>query len=390
MKTTMHDFLFSGRAHSQRGWSGLAITLIALLVVIAPLAAPAQTFSVLHQFHGADGAFPISPLSLGIDGRLYGTTYAGGLVGGVIYAMDTNGVGSVLHSFSNQEGISTVAGVVQDAAGNLYGATLGAVYKFDPLGNMTLLHKFTGGADGMTVFQSVIMDAAGNLYGTAYYGGNPACTGGCGTVFKIAPNKKFTTLHTFTGGNDGANPYGSLVRDSAGNLYGTTVGGGAFGAGVVFKLSPTGGSTALYAFTAGDDGGYPIAGLLLDALGNLYGTTNGGAINNNGVVFKIDSTGAFTVLHAFTGFDGYQSRAQLVQDAAGNLYGTTEKGGCCGAGTVFKLDPSNTLTILHDFKGRGDGANPYEGVILDSAGTIYGTTFDGGVDGLGVVYKIVP
>jgi uncharacterized repeat protein (TIGR03803 family) len=390
MKITMYDFLFSGRVHSHKAWSRLAFTLIALLVVISPLTAPAQTFSVLHQFHWPDGAFPLSPLYQGIDGRLYGTTYGGGLVQGVIYALDTDGVGSVLHNFSAQEGMNTVAGFVGDAAGNLYGATLGAVFKFDPMGNMTLLHKSTGGADGTAVYQSLIMDAAGNLYGTAYIGGNPACDHGCGTVFKIAPNKKFTVLHTFTGGNDGANPYGSLVQDATGNLYGTTFGGGAFGAGVVFKLSPTGGSTALHAFTAGDDGGYPIGGLLLDAFGNLYGTTNGGAINNNGVVFKIDSSGAFTVLHSFTGDDGYQSRAQLVQDAAGNLYGTTQKGGCCGGGTVFKLDPTSTLTTLYEFKGRGDGANPYEGVILDAAGTIYGTTFDGGVEEVGVVYKIVP
>jgi uncharacterized repeat protein (TIGR03803 family) len=390
MKIAMHDFLFPGRVASRTAWSRLAFPLIALLVVITPLTAPAQTFSVLHQFHGADGAFPLSPLYLAGDGKLYGTTYSGGLVQGVIYSLDTNGVGSVLHSFSANEGFNGVAGFVQDSAGNLYGATLISAFKLDPSGNLTLLHKFTGGADGITVYQSLILDAAGNLYGTAYYGGNPACTGGCGTVFKIAPNKKFTVLHTFTGGNDGANPYGSLVQDAAGNLYGTTFGGGAFGAGVVFKLDPAGGSTALHAFTAGADGGYPIGGLLLDASGNLYGTTAGGAINNNGVVFEIDASGAFTVLHTFTGNDGFESRAQLVQDAAGNLYGTTEKGGCCGAGTVFKLDPTNTLTTLHDFKGKGDGANPYEGVILDSAGTIYGTTFDGGVDGLGVVYKIAP
>ena len=197
-------------------------------------------------------------------------------------------------------------------------------------------------------------------------------------------------LHTFTGG-DGYQPYAGLVRDSAGNLYGTTAGGGTYGAGVVFQLDATGAETVLYSFTGGADGATPVADVKRDSAGNLYGTTAGGGTYGAGVVFQLDATGAYTVRYTFTGgADGANPYARLVRDSAGNLYGTTVNGGAYGYGVVFKLDTTGAETVLHSFTGGKDGANPYAGLLLDSASNLYGTTYYGGAYGKGVAFKITP
>ncbi|MGO9084012.1 MAG: choice-of-anchor tandem repeat GloVer-containing protein [Candidatus Sulfotelmatobacter sp.] len=301
---------------------------------------------------------------------------------------------SVLYGFKGQpDGASPYGGVVEDASGNLYGTTqaggisnLGTVFKLDPADNETVLHSFTGGADGATPLASVVMDPAGNLYGTTNYGGS-ACD--CGVVFKMDPSGSETILHSFTGQSDGGSPRGSLILDSAGNLYGTTIGGGnGSGGGVVFKLDPTGQETVLYAFTLAN-GGSPEAGLLRDSAGNLYGTTTfgGGAGLGSGTVFKLDSAGNFSTLHAFSGgTDGGVPTSVLIQDNAGNLYGTTMRGGIffdeCdfGCGVVFKLDSSGNESVLYSFCSVivsglcSDGASPYAGVVEDGSGNLYGTT----------------
>jgi uncharacterized repeat protein (TIGR03803 family) len=204
----------------------------------------------------------------------------------------------------------------------------------------------------------------------------------------------FIVLHTFAGfPTDGDTPSAGLLRDAAGNLYGTTVNGGAHGSGVVFKLSPSGNETVLYSFTGGADGGYPSAGLLRDAAGNLYGTTVLGGPGGSGVVFKLSPTGTETVLYSFTGgnggTDGGFPTAGLLRDAAGNLYGTTFYGGsgnCLdpfvligGCGVVFKLSAMGTETVLYSFAGPPDGQYPVAGLIPDAAGNLYGTTEFGGV-----------
>lgn len=195
------------------------------------------------------------------------------------------------------------AGLIMDARGNLYGTTFssdapaqgnGVVFKLDPAGSETVLYTFTGGRDGEWPQAALIMDAAGNLYGTTLYGGNPNCYSGqgCGTVFKVDPSGHETVLLSFTGGSDGAVPAASLIMDQQGNLYGTTVNGGAYGWGTVFKLNPSGNETVLYSFTGGNDGKQPMGGLVMDAANNLYGTTYGGGASNNcfgtcGTVFKL-------------------------------------------------------------------------------------------------------
>ena len=254
-----------------------------------------------------------------------------------------------------------------------------------------VLYTFTDGQDGGDPYAGVIMDKEGNLYGTTVYFGDNACSyfgeTGCGTVYKIAPDGTETTLHAFTGGSDGANPYGGLVMDKAGNLYGTTSYGGGSGdcygagCGTVFRLAPDGTETVLHAFAGGADGSTPAAGLIFDRAGNLFGTTvSGGGSSTNceiepagcGTVFRIAPDGTETVLYAFQGGnDGGLPYAGVIGDRAGNLYGTTVDN------TVYRLAPDGTETVLHLFDWE-DGSEPYGGVIMDAAGNLYGTTAWGG------------
>jgi len=190
-----------------------------------------------------------------------------------------------------------------------------------------------------------------------------------------APAQTFKILYAFAGSSDGANPTASLIQDASGNLYGTTFSGGAFKHGTVFKLDTNGTETVLHSFTGLTDGINPLGGVLMDAAGNLYGTTLYGGAANSGTVFKLDTAGKETVLHSFRGSDGASPSAGLVQDATGNLYGTTYAGGA-GAGTVFKLDTNGTETVLYSFpRWAGHGQQPQAGVVLDASGNIYGTTY---------------
>lgn len=217
---------------------------------------------------------------------------------------------------------------------------------------------------------------------------------------------KFKTLHKFTGGKDGGAPWGVPVFDAAGNLYGTTTSGGLYGSGTVFELTPRAGGgwteSVLYSFTGGDDGGTPLAGLIFDAAGNLYGTTSEGGTTGNGIVFELSPSpeGSWTesVLHSFTGADGsYPNTASLIFDAAGNLYSTTSHGGSYGSGVAFELTPnpdgSWTESVLSDFCSLEvcrDGNSPAAGLIFDQAGNLYGTTQFGGADGYGTVFELTP
>jgi uncharacterized repeat protein (TIGR03803 family) len=190
-------------------------------------------------------------------------------------------------------------------------------------------------------------------------------------------------------------PYGGLVLDSKGNLYGTTYRGGVSGYGTVFEVTPDGRETVLYSFTGGTDGSYPAAGLAPDDEGNLYGTTTGGG-NGYGTVFKVSKTGVERVLHSFTGgADGYYPVATLVRDAKGSLYGTTVFGGTHGDGTVFKVTKAGVESVLYSFTGGADGNQPDAGVVFDKQGNLLGTTVNGGIansncpDGCGVVFELM-
>jgi uncharacterized repeat protein (TIGR03803 family) len=245
----------------------------------------------------------------------------------------------------------------------------------------TVLYSFTGGADGASPQAGLIRDFRGNLYGTTSSGGNHGCAGGpdCGVVFKLSPTGEETVIYAFTGGADGGIPLAGLIRDANGNLYGTTSAGGAC-CGTVFVIDTAGKERVLHSFTGGNDGSTPFAGLVRDAEGNFYGTTFYGGPSNLGTVFKVDSGGNETVLYSFTGIpDGASPRAGVIAQSTqgGNvkLYGTTSQGGTENVGTVFELDNGHE-TILHNFNAlNGDGIGP---VGLLEAGGFYGTTVAGG------------
>ena len=250
----------------------------------------------------------------------------------------------------------------------------------------TVLHSFKNSPpDGRQPLAALIRDTAGNVYGTAFGGAFDA-----GIVFKLDKTGKETALYNFTGGADGGGPSSDLVIDSAGNLYGTTVGGGD-GYGIVFKLDTAGTETVLYKFSVNSN---PTGGLVMDAAGNFYG-----GVRDEGQVFKLDSSGKESVLYSFAGgTDGAGPVGDLVLDNAVNLYGVTEGGGASDFGTVFKLDPGGTETVLHAFVGgRKDGAEPMAGLLWHK-GNLYGTTSLGGAQlfcrvkgdngGCGTVFKV--
>jgi uncharacterized repeat protein (TIGR03803 family) len=385
--------------------------------------APSGKETVLYSFPGVNGggANPSTGLIMDSAGNFYGTTHSGGAAGGgSVFRLDPSGKEAMLYSFpvTNGKGAQPSDGLIMDSAGNFYGTTsaggsadLGTVFKLDPSGNETVLHSFTGSPnDGVRPVSGLLMDRAGNLYGTTPSGGvaTSICSVssleavGCGTVFKVDPSGNETVLYTFTGMNgDGAQPFaGSLIMDSVGNLYGTTELGGSANLGTVFKLDPLGNETVLHTFSVTDngDGQNPVAGLVTDSAGNLFGTTLHGGALGAGTVFKVDPSGNETVLYSFVGINGQNSEpfANLILDSVGNLYGTTVEGGnsSTGEGTVFKVDPSGNETVLYTFTGtNGDGTSPAAGLIMDSAGNLYGTTSEGGSSGgsgEGTVFRLTP
>lgn len=254
----------------------------------------------------------------------------------------------------------------------------------------TDLYSFAGAPDGAHPFAGLVRDAAGNLYGTTYTG----ATSGYGTVFKVDPKGNETVLYSFTGGNDGGSPVGGLVRDAEGNLYGTTQYGGISGYGAVFKVDKSGNETVLYSFQGGQgDGCNPYGGLVRDAEGNLYGTTPSCGNSNNGTVFVVAKNGNSRLLHSFAGGkDGADPLyTALLLDAKGNLYGVTAEGGSQNDGVLYKLSPKRKLTILHTFAGgTKDGCFAHGTPAMDKQGNLYGTTSRCGSGSEGTVWKVSP
>jgi uncharacterized repeat protein (TIGR03803 family) len=327
------------------------VLLVFILGLVALPAAWAQSYNVVYSFDGSVGSLPLGKALLDDRGNLYGTASAGG---------------------SNQKG---------------------TVFKVSPSGTATLLYSFTGGADGGAPEAGLIADEEGNLYGTAAQGGYTGgrCGGvrsGCGVVFKLSKSGVENVLYAFRDGPDGDGPYHELVRDAAGNLYGTTTWGGVlggicgtFGCGVAFKLDRSGHETVLHAFTGGADGWLPNSALLLDAEGNVYGTAAQGGIFTGqdcssrgcGVIYKIDAAGKYSVLYSFTGgFDGLLPWT-LISDSNGNFYGCTIEGAASDEGTIFELSNSGELSVLYTF-GTHSIDFGCGGLLRNSDGTLYGTT----------------
>jgi uncharacterized repeat protein (TIGR03803 family) len=385
--------------------------------------------SALYSFAGGtDPKLPYAGLIFDKAGNLYGTTEFGGAFNqGTVFEIIPNQNGSwtetVLYNFTGgADGAQPAAGLLFDAAGNLYGTAnfggsanctlgCGTVFKLTPASGgwtQTVLYTFTGGTDGGEPYARLLFDATGNLYGTTLLGGNigSACSSGCGTVFKLTPGSNSWTesvLYAFAGGTDGAFPYDGLVFDKAGNLYGSTYAGGALGYGTIFKLAPASGGwkeTILRAFNGGWDGKYPYGDLILDAAGNLYGTAYQGG-SGYGIVFELQPYAKGwkeRVVHGFGNAPSANPVAGLVMDSTGNLYGTTLLGATetpCGGGcgTLFKLTPATggawTYKVIHVFGHGTDGFHPSGDLILDQSGNLFGTTQAGGAQGSGLVFEIM-
>jgi uncharacterized repeat protein (TIGR03803 family) len=403
--------------HITRHKSGeLALLMLLASSFITVQFAQAQTFSLLYSFTGkSDGATPQAGLVADSAGNLYGTAYRGGDNSlsvcfnqgcGVVFKLDPAGIFTVLHAFTyNPDGAFPQAGLTKVTTGSFLGTTAGGgshsngtIFKIDAAGNETVLHRFHI-ADGQSPQGGLTRDASGNFYGTTTSGGvpNSFCGSGCGVVYKVHNGGALTVLHSFIGGSDGNTPQSGVVVDASGNIYGTTTTGGTgsctfggAGCGVVYKIDPSGNETILHTFVE-TDGASPV-GLVLDAAGNLYGTTFTRGQFGFGEVYKIDSGGNFSVLYSFTGgTDGSQPLAALVLDSSNNIYGTTSGGGSTtncpfGCGVVFRIDPLGHYRVLHRFNFT-DGAFP-EAPLLLYHGAIYGTTAGGTLPG--VVFKIVP
>ena len=257
--------------------------------------------------------------------------------------------------------------------------------------SFSVLHHFTGGADGANPLNGLLFGAGGVMYGTTSAGG----AYNNGTVYRIGPTGVFTTLYAFQGGADGSSPQSALIQDATGLLYGTTAGGGAYGGGTVFRIASTT-KTTLHSFGSGSDGSVPLGGLAFDSAGNLYGTTSAGGAHGNGTVFTLTRHGLLysaSVLYSFgTGADGAAPYAGVTLDSAGNVLGTTSAGGTAGYGTVFELNKANSWaeSIVYNFQNQNDGAVPYAGLIADGHGNFYGAATEGGVQGGGSIFELTP
>jgi uncharacterized repeat protein (TIGR03803 family) len=408
------------------------IGLFTFALILTTSASAAAVPKTLHDFyvHGNDGSSLYSSLAFDPVGNAYGTSVGGGAFNnGTVYKLTPTATGpwteTILYSFKGgtQDGSGTHATPVFDRAGNLYGATIaggltntkacgggcGLVFKLSPPTNggttwtETILHRFTGGADGGVSFAGVIIDAKGNLFGATTAGGSK----GAGTVYKLTHTSsgwKETVLYNFGGKPDGASPWATPTLDSAGNLYGTTYEGGSSNNGTVYKLTKGSSGTwteqILCSFQGGTDGDQLFAGVVLDQAGNLYGATSGGGTQNVGTAFELNSSTGWTktILHQFLGLfygDGANPNG-LVFDAGGNLYGTSVGGGQFNPGTIFKLSPGTggwTETVLYSFTGGDDGAYPSAALNIDASGNLYGTTLWGGPAGDtvgGVAFEFTP
>jgi uncharacterized repeat protein (TIGR03803 family) len=362
--------------------------LITLMLTVGGASgmAHASKEKVLYSFTGGDdGANPQSSLLIDASGSLYGTAFSGGIHNnGVLFKLTRDGTETVLHSFGLPEGRFPAAGVIADQNGTLYGTTgkggtndAGVVYKLSPDGSETIIHSFGAAGDGSAPVADLAWDAGGNLYGTTYGGG----ANDYGTIFKITPANTETVVYSFTGGNDGGQPVAGLIMDKKGNLYGTTH-SEAEGYGSAFKLTTGGAFKVLHVFSGGDDGGGSSGSLLLQK-GDLFGTTVGGGAFGSGTVFSLHKH-VEAVLHSFS--DGGPP-AGLIADKSGNLFGTTPSTVDSG-GSVFKLSPDGTYTTLYTFTGGADGASPLGRLTMDKHGNLYGTTQGGGLYDSGTVFKI--
>jgi uncharacterized repeat protein (TIGR03803 family) len=385
-----------------------------LVCAATTITARAQTLATLYSFDYTDGANPQGTLVQATNGDFYGTTIDGGAASGcspygcgTIFKITPGSTLTTLYSFCSQsdcaDGELPAAGLIEATDGNFYGTTrygganvYGTVFRITPGGTLNTLYSFcaqSGCADGQIPAGGLIQATDGNFYGTTVSGG----VDDVGTIFKITPTGKLTTLSLICPPpycNGPSSPGAGLIQATDGNFYGTTSRGGTYGYGTVFKVTPSGRITVLYSFCSQDpclDGGIPQAPLVQATDGDLYGTTTGVADGESGTVFKITLSGTLTTLHNFCSqndcADGSYPAAGLIQATNGNFYGTTTAGGTSnncddgsGCGTIFDITTKGDLTTLYNFCTCIDGYFPFAQLVQGTNGTIYGTTLLGGLD----------
>jgi len=336
-------------------------------------------YSVLYEIDDSnDSAKSIVGLIQGVDGNLYATTEAGGSGNaGTVSKLDSLGNYSVLHEFEGSEGRYPQAGLIQGSDGSFYGTTfqgggygLGSVFKLDSSGTVSLVHSFGSSSEsGVYPGYELIQGGDGSLYGTT---GNGGTAGGAGTVFKLDPSGSFSVLHSFEYGNGGGYPSSKLVQGSDGSFYGTTNIGGSNDAGIVYRLASSGDFSVLHSF---EQGSFYPGNLILGSDGNFYGTIYSGGSNNAGSIFKLDSSGNFSILHEFDPETDGSNPNALFQGVDGDLYGASPWGGSNNFGTVFKLDLSGNFSVLYEF-GVMNSNVTYDhsnSLIQSSDGSFYGT-----------------
>jgi len=383
----------------------LFVLSVAIAAALLPRAATAESYQVLYRFAHDSGAGPISNLVADSSGNLYGTTLGGGGGSckhgcGVIYRLAPDGTYSVLYDYQSRKNTYEPEQVLLDGSGNLYGLTpyggaegLGSIFELSSNGTYTILYSFGGLTTQGYYPVGLLHDRKGNLFGTTVRGGNADR----GVIYELAPNGTETVLYSFcaeTNCSDGSLPEAGLWQDKDGNLFGTAELGGLYNYGVVFRYSKDGTYSVLHSFGGTpDDGQKPLAKLIADSAGNLYGTTSLGGTSNNGVVFKIAPDGSETILHQFTGTDGYYPISDLLLNHHGELIGTAKYGNDTDGGNLFKVKTDGSgFKLIHSFdRLKKGGFWPTTGVIRVN-GVLFGTASKGGLHKYccGVIYRLSP
>ena len=378
---------------------GTALVLAAFVVAVVMTAIPAfaQTYTDLHEFNPGAGEpnnlnyTGMSPQ--GWDGKLYGVSHYGGTSNiGTVFSITLNGTPAIIHSFDGTDGSYPYNGLTLGRDGNFYGvaslggsANVGTVFKITPAGTYTVLHNFTNGSDGEQPTVPPVQGNDGNFYGTT--------SGGTSTFYKVTPSGSFTTLHTFASSEGSQCATGVLGSD--GNFYGGCANAGITGTGTLFKISTAGHVTVLHNVTKASDGQGPNS-MIQATDGNFYGAMSGGGANIAGTIFQLKTNGTYKVLYTFgglSGTDGSTPSAGLTQGRDGSLYGTAALGGntACnggnGCGVIFKITTAGAYSVLYTFDST-HGSNPKSNLTLDTDGVFYGNTQHGGAHGAGVFYSL--
>jgi uncharacterized repeat protein (TIGR03803 family) len=378
------------RISQLRKWPGKCFLIVLLLATRA--ISPAQTFTTLVDFNGANGAFPGYEVFLvqGLDGNLWGTTTTGSTLQkfGTIFKISMAGVLTTAFIFESMS--APMTGLTLAPNGDLYGTTFyggtngeGLIFAFSPKsGMLTQVGPSFDGSNGAGPTSGLVRAFNGTFYGTTGRGG----ANNLGTVFQVAANSEFSTIYN----GDSIAAYTTPIQGGNGNLYGTSASGGTNSDGAIFELTPAGILTILHSFN-GADGQTPFAGLVQGADGAFYGNTNLGGVDDLGTIFRITPAGAFVKLHSFRGAsghypDGYYPYAALVAGSDGNLYGTTTAGGASGNGTIFRLTPNGSFTTLYSFDSTA-ATNDSGGMFQATDGNFYGTLSSGGANSEGSVYR---